>query len=159
MELREILLIIHILGVLVVAGAFGAELLVRIGAGRSPDLATVERTASLEHTAGRIAAFSWVVVAAAGIWLVIESPAFEFSQAWLSAAFALWIVAMGIGGGILGRHASRVKSAAQAALARGESSSAEVQELWSAPIVTYGRIALGVSLVVFIYLMVAKPGL
>lgn len=159
MDLRDLLLIIHILGVLVVASAFGAEVFGQLAGGRNPDLATIARTARVDHLAGRIAAFSWVVVLAAGIWLVIEGDAFEFSQAWLSIAFALWLIAMAIGGGVLGRHAARMKSAAEAALARGETSNAEVQAMWSAPIVTYGRLALGLALVVFIYLMVTKPGL
>jgi uncharacterized membrane protein len=66
---------------------------------------------------------------------------------------------MGVGGGVVDRHASRLRGAADAAVARGESSNAEVQTLWEAPLPRYANLALAAAFIVFIYLMVAKPGL
>ncbi|MDA0815896.1 MAG: DUF2269 family protein [Chloroflexi bacterium] len=104
-------------------------------------------------------AFAAVVVLLLGVWLVVEVDTFEFSQPWISAAFALWIVVMGIGGGVLGRYESGVLKQAREAQARGEATNAAVSAAFNAPVATIGGTALGLVYVVFVWLMVAKPGL
>ncbi len=159
MELREILLIIHIVAALGATAGFGAVIFGRLSAGSSPDLETIARVSRLQSLGGRTTAFAMVAVAIFGTWLVLETAWIEFSQAWISASYAVWIVAMGIGGGIMDRSARRTREAAEAALAGGEATSAEVQALWAAPLPRYGMIALAAAFVVFVYLMVSKPGL
>lgn len=157
MELREILLVLHILGVIVMAFGTGVGFLSTLAAGSSPDLRTIAGTARLETIGGRVTSFAAIVVLAMGIWLVIETT-HEFSEAWLSASFALFIVAMGLGGGVMARHARRVGQSAEAALARGEVTNAEVQAEFTAPMARVVGAVLLLIYVVFIYLMVAKPG-
>ncbi|MEX2372782.1 MAG: hypothetical protein WD800_03180, partial [Dehalococcoidia bacterium] len=93
-----------------------------------------------------------------GVWLVIEGDAWEFSQAWISSAFVLWFIAMGIGGGIMARHARRLGESADAAAQRGETTSATLIEEFNAPLAKIGGVALLLLYVAFIVLMVAKPG-
>lgn len=159
MDLRELLLIGHILGVVVMAFGSGTAILASLSAGSRPTVADVLKASQLELLGGRVTAFAAVVVAALGIWLVIEVEAYDFSQAWISAAFLLWFIAMGIGGGILARHSRRTIAVAQEAQQRGETTSDAVIAQFRAPVANIGGTVMGLLYVVFIYLMVAKPGL
>jgi uncharacterized membrane protein len=158
LDLYEGLLIAHILGVVVMAFGSGAGMLGAMVAGPNADVATIARSARLGLLGGRVTTFAALFVLAVGTWLVFEGDAWEFEQAWISAAYVLWIVAMGLGGGVMARHERRVQLAADAALARGETSNAAVQEDWNAPIVKITGAALLLLYVAFVYLMVAKPG-
>lgn len=157
MELREVLLVGHILGVVAMAFGTGTGMLSTMAAGSSPDLRTIVSTTRLELLGGRVTTFAAIVVFAFGVWLVIETS-YEFSEAWISASFVLWFIAMGLGGAVMARHARRVGEAAQAALGRGETTSAEVQADFAAPIAKVTGAVLLLMYVAFIYLMVAKPG-
>ncbi len=159
MELRELLLTAHIVGAILMGFGSGTAMLAGLSIGSNPDLRAIVRTVELEHLGGRVTAYAAVVVLLLGIALVIEVEAFDFSQSWISAAFALWVVAMGIGGGVLGRYERGVLKQAHAALERGETSNAEVTAAFNAPVAKIGGTVLGLMYVVFVWLMVVKPGL
>ncbi|MEX2445905.1 MAG: DUF2269 family protein, partial [Dehalococcoidia bacterium] len=106
----------------------------------------------------RVTAYAAIVVAIFGTWLVIEGD-FDFAAAWISASYALWFVAMGIGGGVLARHSRKVTQAGREALQRGETMSDELIAQFRSPVANIGGTVLGLMYVVFIYLMVAKPGM
>lgn len=157
MELYDLLLIGHILGVVVMAFGTGAGLLSMLTAGREPDVATLARTARVSGIGGMVTSLAAIAVLLFGIALVVEGP-WEFSESWISASFGLWVIAMAIGGAILGRRARRLAAGAEAARGRGETTNAELIAAFNQPI---GKIAVAVVLVIyvlFVYLMVAKPG-
>lgn len=157
MDLRDILLIGHIMGVVVMGFGSGAGLLAMVSAGSSPDLQTVARSARLGLLGGRVTTYAAIVVMLLGTWLVIETS-YKFSEAWISASYLAWIVAMGVAGGVMMRHERRLIANANAAIARGETTNAEVLADWNAPIVKIGGVFLTLLYVVFTYLMVVKPG-
>ena len=158
MSLYEVLLIGHILGVVVMAFGSGTAMLASLSAGSRPTVSAVITASRLELLGGRVVSFAAVVVALLGTWLVKEGD-FEFSAAWISAAYALWFVSMGIGGGILARHSRKTLAAAIAAQERGETTSDAVIAQFRAPIASIGGTVLGLMYIVFVYLMVAKPGM
>ncbi|MCA9847091.1 MAG: DUF2269 family protein [Dehalococcoidia bacterium] len=158
MSLYEVLLIGHILGVVVMAFGSGTAMLASLSAGSRPTVSAVITASRLELLGGRVVSFAAVVVALLGTWLVKEGN-FEFSAAWISAAYALWFVSLGIGGGILARHSRKTLAAALAAQERGETTSDALIAQFRAPIAGIGGTVLGLMYVVFVYLMVAKPGM
>ena len=158
MSLYEVLLIGHILGVVVMAFGSGTAMLASLSAGSQPTVSAVITASRLELLGGRVVSFAAVVVALLGTWLVKEGN-FEFSAAWISAAYALWFVSLGIGGGILARHSRKTLAAALAAQERGETTSDALIAQFRAPIAGIGGTVLGLMYVVFVYLMVAKPGM
>jgi len=157
MSLYELLLIGHILGVVAMGAGAGTALLATLHAGSRPDVATSLRASELGLRGGRVMAFSAVIVLALGPWLVIEGD-WEFSAAWISAAYLFWFIAMGIGGGVLSRHSRKTAEAAREAQQRGETTSDELVAQFRAPAGSIGGTAIGLLFIVFIYLMVAKPG-
>lgn len=159
MELRDLLLTAHIVGAIVMGFGSGTAMLAGLSTGPNPDLRAIIRTVQLEHLGGRVTAYAAVVVLLLGVALVIEVETFDFSQPWISGAFAFWIVAMGIGGGVLGRYERGVLKQAHAALERGDTTNAEVTAAFNAPVAKVGGTVLGLMYIVFVWLMVAKPGL
>ena len=133
-------------------------MLASLSAGSRPTVSAVITASRLELLGGRVVSFAAVVVALLGTWLVKEGN-FEFSAAWISAAYALWFVSLGIGGGILARHSRKTLAAALAAQERGETTSDALIAQFRAPIAGIGGTVLGLMYVVFVYLMVAKPGM
>ena len=132
MSLYEVLLIGHILGVVVMAFGSGTAMLASLSAGSRPTVSAVITASRLELLGGRVVSFAAVVVALLGTWLVKEGN-FEFSAAWISAAYALWFVSLGIGGGILARHSRKTLAAALAAQERGETTSDALIAQFRAP--------------------------
>ena len=159
MSLYEVLLIGHILGVVAMAFGSGTAMLASLSAGSRPDVASIFTAARLEFLGGRVTAFSAIVVLILGTWLVIEVESFDFEQAWISASYVLWFLAMGLGGGVLSRHSRKVMAEATEAQQRGETTSDALIAQFRSPVANIGGTVLGLMYVVFIYLMVAKPGL
>lgn len=159
MSLYEGLLVIHILGVVAMAFGSGAGLLAAVIAGSNANVATIAGSARIGLLGGRVTTFAALLVLVVGTWMVIDSDLWDFEQTWLSVSYVLWIVAMGLGGGVMARHERRVLKAAEAALERGETTNAAVQADWNSPITKITGATLLVLYVVFVYLMVAKPGL
>ncbi len=158
MSLYEALLIAHIVGVVVMAFGSGTAMLASLSAGSRPDVNSILRASQLEMLGGRVTSFAAIVVAVLGTWLVIEVEAFDFEQAWISASYVLWFIAMGIGGGVLARHSRGVMAAAEEAQRRGETTNDALVAQFRSPVANIGGTVLGLMYVVFIYLMVVKPG-
>lgn len=159
MSLYEALLIGHIVGVVVMAFGSGTAMLASLSAGSHPDVVSVLKAAQLEQLGGRVTAFAAIVVALLGTGLVLEVDAFSFEQGWISAAYALWFIFMGIGGGVLSRHSRKVIAAAQEAQQRGETTNEALIAQFRSPVANIGGTVLGLMYVAFIFLMVVKPGL
>lgn len=158
MSLYEALLIGHIVGVVIMAFGSGTAMLASLSAGSRPTVSSILAASRLELLGGRVTSFAAVVVALLGTWLVIEGD-FDFAAAWISASYLLWFVAMGIGGGVLSRHSRQVMAAAVEAQQRGEETSDALIAQFRSPVANIGGTVLGLTYVVFIYLMVTKPGM
>jgi uncharacterized membrane protein len=92
-----------------------------------------------------------VILLAFGIWMVADSEAWDFGQAWVQVALALFAVAFGIGAA----HQSRKALAAERAAAAGDHREANDQlRRW-----TWGMGAIIILLVVATWDMIFKPGL
>ena len=90
-----------------------------------------------------------------GTWLVRDGN--WAIKGWLIAAYVLFVVALGIGGGVLGRHSQQVARKAGELIGQGVTESEELQREAAAPrIQVLGMIEI-VIIISFIYLMIGKP--
>ena len=100
MSLREVLLFLHIVGAfLLVAGAGASTALgVRMGLTTSTPIAIMS---GLQH---RVETFvtipGAVVVVVFGSWLVDEAG-YDFADGWIVAAYVVFVLALGLGTGVL----------------------------------------------------------
>ena len=121
------------------------------------------RMTGAERTLGFLADVEWigmrvltpasVAVVGFGVWLVLDSPAWEFSQFWVSAGLAMFLASALTGALFLGPESGRVSRLGEE---RG-AGDPEVQRRISRAL-WISRIEL-VLLVAVIFDMVVKPGL
>ena len=159
METQELLLIVHIVGGLMIAGGALTASALGIYAGNGTSTHAIRVASDLQVRVERFLITPGALISIVfGILLVLNSDFIDFSEAWISAAFVLWFVSAGLGTGVLTPHAKRIKARADQLIAEGVSESAELQAEFATPRARVIGMTLNLILVAFIYLMVAKPG-
>lgn len=159
MDTRELLLIVHIIGALLLAGGSLTATALAIYAGAGTSTHSIRFATDLQVKADRTMITPGAVIAIIfGVLLVLEVDHIDFSEAWISAAFVFWIIAGGLGSAVLTPHAKRIRDRADKLIADGVVESAELQAAFATPRVKAIGMALNLLLIVFVYLMVAKPG-
>jgi uncharacterized membrane protein len=146
------LLFAHILAAMVWLG--GAVLLgvlaTRVVGDRDPD-AVGRFTATMRAIGPRVLAPATIGVVGFGVWLVLESAAWDFGQSWVQLGLALYVSAFAIGAA----HQSRTALGAERAAERGDHDEARRQlGRW-----IWGYWAIVLLLIVATWDMTAKPGL
>jgi uncharacterized membrane protein len=155
----EFYLIVHILGAFMIAGGSLGATTLGIYAGNGTNVRTIRVAADLQHKIEYVLIIPGALIAIVfGSLLVTEISSVEFSDVWVSTSFLLWFVAMGLGTGMLGPHARRMREQADQLIAGGTTESAELQAEFASPRVKAVSTVLTLLLIVFVYLMVAKPG-
>jgi len=151
-EVYDWLLFLHILAAMVWVG--GAVLLgavvTRVLRGRDPG--AVDRfVADLRAIGPRVLAPATVAVVGLGVWLVLESTAWDFGQLWVQLGLGLFAAAFVVGAA----HQSRTAIGAERAAAQGDHEEALRQLIrWS-----WGYRLIVLLLVVATWDMSVKPGL
>lgn len=104
----EILLTLHLLGAVTWVGG---SIALAILSGR---FSGAERGIVMSHFnwyGGTVLTGAALVVLLAGIGLIVEVEGYEFSDLWVSIAFAGWLASAIIGGAFLGRLGKRAEAA------------------------------------------------
>jgi hypothetical protein len=116
-----------------------------------------ERTAAfmtdVEWLGNRVLVPSAMLVVVFGVWMVLDSPAWEFSQFWVSAGLAVFIASFIAGAGFLGPETGRLGKLMETRSADDP----EVQRRIGR-VLLVSRVEL-VLLVLVVLDMVVKPGL
>jgi uncharacterized membrane protein len=150
--LYDWLLFAHIVAAMVWLGgaALLGALVTGVLRGGDPD-AVARFVAGLRFVGPRLLAPATVAVFGFGIWLVLNSAAWDFGQGWVQLALALFAAAFLIGAA----HQSRAALGAEQAADRGDHDGALRQlARWS-----WGYRLIVLLLVVATWDMVSKPGL
>jgi uncharacterized membrane protein len=153
----EWLLFFHIVSVLLLVGGVATSTVLGIASTKTSD---TNLLATLCGLSGKAENFVTIPGALAtlvfGTWLVREGN--WAMDAWLIAAYVLFVIAFAIGGGVLGRHSQAVARKARELVEQGVGESEALQREAAAPLTQVLGMVEIVILIVFIYLMVGKPG-
>jgi len=146
----------HLAGVFLLLAAGGLTTGTAIAAGRVTAANTVVTLLDIQRRSEL-----WVTSAGAALavvfgTLLIDEGGFEFGDPWISAAYALLVVVLAVDHGYFMRKNRRIRASA-AALGNGEVT-AEVSRQLNDPVGTIVGVLLDVSFIVFLWLMIAKPG-
>lgn len=160
MDEREILLSLHILGAFLIVAGAGAETVLGIRSGMTTNTRVMHVIGDLQVLTGRFVITPGALIALVfGTTLIVRfDNVYEFSDAWISAAYVFWLLAMAVATGYLLPHAAKLRDRASALIAEGVEESEELKELANEPRAMMLGIGNNVILLIFIYLMVAKPG-
>jgi uncharacterized membrane protein len=98
-----------------------------------------------------------ILALVAGSFLVHEAG-YTFDAFWIVAAYVLWVIAISVGWGPLGRHTVRLHQHAIRLVDAGVEESDELHRHAAAPLATMLGLLQNLILLAFIYLMVVRPG-
>ncbi|MGE3073475.1 MAG: DUF2269 family protein [Dehalococcoidia bacterium] len=156
MSTQEVYLYGHLLGVFLLLAAAGISTASGIMVARVT-------AANVALTLLKLMRFSEYVVTSAGAVLIIvfgillvNEADFSMGDPWISAAFTLLIIVLGIDHGLL---MPRAKKAAEMAEALGDGPvSKELSDHLNNPVTIAAGALLDISFLIFLWLMIAKPG-
>jgi uncharacterized membrane protein len=152
------LLVLHIFGVFMIVGGAAIATALGIKGSKSVHTRTIAAFSGLSIIAERYVITPGAVLALIAGSLLVHQVGYNFNQGWIVASYVLWVVAMSIGWGILGRHSVRLNRHAKELVAAGVESSDELGQEAAAPVgMVFGAVQ-NVILLAFIYLMVVRPG-
>ncbi len=154
----EVALFFHLLGVVMLAGGSAATTVLGVAASRTNETRLIERCTHFSKISERALIIPGSLgLLAAGLWLVSETG-YGYGDGWLIAAYVLFALALAIGMFALGPHGARVNAQAKELIAAGTEHSDALQRAAAAPtMAVLGMVENGL-IVVFLWLMIAKPG-
>ena len=155
----EILLFLHILGAFLLVAGASVSTAAAIAATRTTSVRAIGLLTRVALRAELLTIIPGALLAIVfGSWLVQHLDAYDFDEAWISGAYVLWVVALGLGTGVLSPFTRRVGRRADQLEAEGTETSEELRALASAPRGAITGTVLNVIILAFLYLMVFKPG-
>jgi uncharacterized membrane protein len=151
--LYEVLLFAHLTFVAVWVGGDAMLQFVYLRARREGPERTLAFLADVEWLGTRVLLPSALAVVGFGVWLVLNSPAWEFSQTWVTLGLVMFLASAITGAAFLGPEAGRVfRLGGDRGAADSEVQSRIARALW------ISRIEM-ILLIAVIFDMVVKPGL
>jgi len=155
----EVLVFFHLLGAFLIAGGAGVSMAAGIAMPRSDSVRVIRLLSVMAERGALIATLPGsVLTLATGIWLIADYSFFELEEFWLWSSFVLWAAAAALDHGILGPYHRRIQHAAVQLESEGVETSAELRAAASARRGPLTGTALTAITVVFLYLMVFRPG-
>lgn len=158
MSKYETLLFLHLVSVGLLIGGAGVSTAAGMAMGKTGNTTVVGTLARISSTAEYFVTVPGAIGAIVfGTWLVDEAG-YDFGDAWITAAYTLWLVAVGIGTGVLGRHSKQVARMAAELRLNGVDDSEELRAEAGKPLIAALGMLEVVIIVAFLWLMTAKPG-
>ena len=151
-------LFLHIVGVFLIVGGAGVATAVGFKASRSVNVRTIAVLSGLSIVAERFVITPGAILALVAGSALVNEVGYGFGAGWIVASYILWVVAMGIGWGILGRHSVRLNRRAGQLAAEGVVDSEELGREAAAPVGMIFGAVQNLILIAFIFLMVVRPG-
>jgi uncharacterized membrane protein len=151
--LYEVLLVAHLTFVAVWVGGDAMLQALYLRARNAEGERVAAFLGDVEWVGNRVLVPSALLVVGFGVWLVLNSPAWEFSQTWVTIGLAIFLASAITGSAFLGPESGRIGALV-------ESKGPEDPEVLrrAARIIWISRIEL-VLLIAVIFDMVVKPGL
>jgi uncharacterized membrane protein len=153
LTLYEVLLFAHLTFASIWVGGDAMIQVFAIRAFAAGPQRTAELMKDVEWIGNRVLVPSALLVVVAGVWMVLDSPAWEFSQFWISAGLAVFLASFFAGALFLGPESGRLSKLMDE---RGVDDP-EVQSRIRR-VLLVSRIEL-ILLIAVIFDMVVKPGL
>jgi uncharacterized membrane protein len=120
------LLFLHIFGVFMIVGGAAIATALGIKGSKSVHTRTIAAFSGLSIIAERYVITPGAILALVAGSLLVHQVSYSFNAGWIVASYVLWVVAMSIGWGVLGRHSVRLNRHAKQLVAEGVESSDEL---------------------------------
>jgi len=148
----------HLVGVFLLVGAAGVSTATGILASRSQNLKLSVLLLDLQRQTEVIVTSIGALITIVFGSLLVSPSGNEMADTWLSAAFTLIIVVLALDHGVLMRANRKARALAADLLAKGTNESGEPAAIMGAPLIKAVGILLDLSFLVFLWLMIYRPG-
>jgi uncharacterized membrane protein len=156
--IHDFVLILHLFGLVLLAAGVGIANLSGILTGKADTASAIKLWSGINHKVEHILILPGALLLILSGTYLVNKDGYDFSAGWISAAYALWVVAVVIGAGVLGRHSKQLHTRASALVAAGTETDEDLLKLARSPKgPVFGNI-LNLVLLAFLYLMVVRPG-
>jgi uncharacterized membrane protein len=156
MNTYEWLLIGHLLGVFVILMAGGISGGTAMASTRASSAAGVVELLKLQRMSDLYMFSVGAVVAVIFGSLLVNEAGFSFGDPWISTAFVIVVVMLGVVHAVMAPRAKRAREYAES-LGSGPVDE-ELKTKLGDPLMNLGGLVLTISLIVLLWLMVTKPG-
>ena len=150
-------LFVHLFGLVLLSAGVGVANLSGIMMGKTDSPAMLAMWSKLNFRSEHIATLPGALLLIVAGTVLVHKERIDSGATWVVAAYVLWVVAVVLGGGVLGRHAHRIHRAAVAEVEAGAQVSTEAMALARSPVGPVVGNLLNVIVLVFLYLMIVKP--
>jgi uncharacterized membrane protein len=158
MDTHEVLLILHLVGAFLMVAGAGASTALAVRAATTTSTRVIAEATHLSRQVQFVVLVPGsIAVIVFGTWLAAHLDR-DLGEAWLSASYALWLIATALGPAVLGRHAQRVNASALALIADGVEDSETLRREANETLPKAMGVVMNLFFVAFIYLMVVQPG-
>lgn len=158
MSKEHIYLYFHLVGVFLLVGAAGFSTVAGIIAGRTRDLRVVATLLRLQRQNELLVTSLGALIVVVFGSLLVDPSGNKMSDAWIGAAWALIIIVLGLDHGVLMRGNRKARARAEELLASGTPESDEPARMMSTPLMRGVGVLLDLSYLLFLYLMIYRPG-
>jgi len=147
----------HLAGVFLLLAAAGISTGAGIALGRAKSPGVVVTLLDLQRISELVVTSAGVILVVLFGSLLVDEAGYSFGDGWISAAFTLLIVVLALDHGVLMRK-NRQARAIAANHGPNDPISDELQARLNDPLTIAVGLVLGLSFLVFLWLMIARPG-
>jgi uncharacterized membrane protein len=151
-------LFVHFVGLVMLAAGVGIANLSGVMMGKASSSAMLAMWSKLNYTIEHIATLPGALILLVAGTILVDKEGYDYTTTWVAAAYVLWVIAVFLGAVVLGRHARQVHALASEEVASGIEEPARSGALARSPIGPVVGNLLNVIVLVFLYLMIFKPG-
>jgi uncharacterized membrane protein len=150
-------LFVHLTGLVLLAAGVGVANLSGIMMTKTDSPQMIAMWSKVNFRAEHIATLPGALLLIVAGTVLVHKEGFDYSATWVVSAYVLWVIAVGLGAGVLGRHAHRIHHLASEEVAQGLGVSTGAMKLARSPVGPIVGNLLNVIVLVFLYLMIVKP--
>jgi uncharacterized membrane protein len=151
-------LYLHFLGLVFLAAGVGVANVSGFMMSKAESMSVLAMWSRINHKVEHLATLPGALLLLVAGTVLVDREGYDYGAPWISAAYALWIVAVFLGAGVLGRRARRIHAAAAEQAAAGNETDAAIFGMARSPVGPIVGNLLNLIILVFLYLMVVKPG-
>ena len=157
MSTYQIALLLHIVGAIAYFVGIGLAAFAFLEARRQERPSQVAAVLGLARTGVLVAGVGMLLILGFGFWLVDQAAGIEMGDAWVSAALALFVAALVLGG-VAGQAPKKARKLAVRLAAEGDRPSPELRRLLDDRPSLVLNVLSGLAAVAILVLMVWQPG-
>jgi uncharacterized membrane protein len=154
---EEILVFLHLLGAFMIAAGVGLGEIVLAGMRRSRSTAAILALLNAGSRVPMMTIPGALIAVVFGSWLVVRTG-HRFGEVWLSISYLAWLLAIGLSATVLSPAQRRLHALAEAELAAGREESPALQTAVRESKMAMASHAIAAMLILFLVLMVFRPG-